>query len=523
MCVAWGVLSSPAMTQAESQRDATAIAKSERWSAPIELVITGKSGHFNVNVFSEHTTLVWVPRGVVDWSLPEGADFEVRRWSDDTIYLRAKPEAPEDAEVGLRVWSQGYEFSFYLRASETLRGLEDSFVVKHEEDVRREAEQAALRALRESPAPMPEVALLAPEKPADANEQSDPSVTLARDRLARFKPPRLQVEFDMLRLTDESLYVAIKECEWLHDRDLLLTIEAENLWNQPFPLEAIDVRDAKGVEIPFEPVFETRAIDQEQGRIHTLSPRERMTAGLVLRGAWKRDLEGMRLEFRGRVGTHVATTANRVIRFRPVPDGDLEAERRDREARGRITLQVQPTYGAVWLANPLVDGAQGATSLTGGSVRVSYGINRLFAFEGELSGASSGSVRFDGMMFQNEPGQLTRNASIGRARLGGVVRLGHQVIPTMRLGIGFQGSNHDSRFLPTGGGDMPGPESGFKSDLFFSFGAGVDIRLGEHWMAGMDVSAIGVAKSLDTESIGGSVEAGLHVSYSWQPGGNAGR
>ena len=78
--------------------------------------------------------------------------------------------------------------------------------------------------------------------------------------------------------------------------------------------------------------------------------------------------------------------------------------------------------------------------MAGMSVRVSYGINRLLAFEGELGGASSGDVRFAGMMFNNTPGELTRSAAFGRAQFGGLLTLGHRFITTARLGIGFQGA-----------------------------------------------------------------------------------
>ena len=479
----------------------------------MELIVVEPSGHFEVDIPDNHSVLIWAPRGIKDWSMPKNAGFSVFEWGADSIYIQADQGFPVGTEVGLRGWSDGFEFSLYLRAVDELRKVEDAYVVKPAADKRRENHRTSWLSTIDRAI---EVAARVAEhqKTYAVDDGDDPSVVLARDRLARYKPPRLQAEFEVIRLNQHAPEVSILECEWLRGRDLLMTFDAVNPGIQPLSLDAISAHDASGELIEVQPVFDTRPEDQEQGRIHTLQARERMRAGVILENAITRELEGMQLYFRGTVAAQSAVTANRVIRFRPVPEGDLEQERQDREARGRVTIQVQPMYGVMWLANPLLDGQLDSTSLRGLGVRASYGVNRLFALEGEIVGASSGNARFDGMTFQNMEGIVTRNARLGRVLIGGVASMGYRYVPTLRLGIGFQGADSATRFVPATGGEVAGPDVGFEIAAFFSFGAGLDLRLGKHWRVG--------AHGAYSQSIGAtsrSLEIGVHLGYGWTPGG----
>ncbi len=157
--------------------------------------------------------------------------------------------------------------------------------------------------------------------------------------------------------------------------------------------------------------------------------------------------------------------------------------------------------------------------MKGLSLRTSYGINRLFALEGEIIGATSGNARFSDTMFQGREGELARNSSLGRVQIGGVARLGYKYTPTLRLGIGFQGVSNGTRFVTINGDEMDGPDTDFEVDVLLSASVGFDIRLGDHWRAGLSLSGLGVAKSTTAASVGLSLEGGLHIGYGWTPGG----
>lgn len=190
---------------------------------------------------------------------------------------------------------------------------------------------------------------------------------------------------------------------------------------------------------------------------------------------------------------------------------------RPKPGEGLITLGLQGIAGAVWLANPVETDKLGATSTTGLALRVRYGFNRRVSFEGELAGARSGNAQFDGMMFEDQEGQIARSAALGRILVGGALHFGQKYRPQIRAGLGFQGVSHNSRFTPTGGLERSGPEVDFEVAGLWMVGLGLDARLSRNWTAGLGASFVGVATSLGGEGIEGSFEGGLHLSYGWTP------
>ena len=59
---------------------------------------------------------------------------------------------------------------------------------------------------------------------------------------------------------------------------------------------------------------------------------------------------------------------------------------------------------------------------------------------------------------------------------------------------------------------IPGPDVGFDVDFLWYFGAGLDVRLGESFVAGFGITGNKMVRSL---SLG--LEAGAHLGYSWKP------
>jgi hypothetical protein len=142
---------------------------------------------------------------------------------------------------------------------------------------------------------------------------------------------------------------------------------------------------------------------------------------------------------------------------------------------------------------------------------VTYGFNRYVGLEADVVGASSGESRFEGVDFNGQQGDLLRSAKLGRVTLGGVIRMGvRRYIPVVRVGLGLQGASHNAE-MEVGGVRMTGPDVGFEFSLLVNIGAGLDIRLGDHFTAGINFTGTGKGSELY------SLEAGVHLGYSWKP------
>lgn len=110
-----------------------------------------------------------------------------------------------------------------------------------------------------------------------------------------------------------------------------------------------------------------------------------------------------------------------------------------------------------------------------------------------------------------------RDAQYARVLLGGQLRFGDTYQPHARFGIGSQLVRHHARFASIDGGEREGPDSGFALDLLWSVGAGMTVRFQENWIAGIEVSNVGVVQSLSSDTLRGGFEGGLYVGYGWSP------
>jgi hypothetical protein len=148
-------------------------------------------------------------------------------------------------------------------------------------------------------------------------------------------------------------------------------------------------------------------------------------------------------------------------------------------------------------------------------VRVAYHMYEPLSIEFDIVGASSGEARFTDEQYNGQQGDLLRSAKLGRVSLGGVLRLTRsrtaRYVPVARLGLGLQGASHTAE-LEVDGVRMAGPEVEFEISGFWSLGTGLDIRLGDHFLAGFTAS---YAQTIGSQTR--SLEAGIHLGYSWNP------
>ena len=178
---------------------------------------------------------------------------------------------------------------------------------------------------------------------------------------------------------------------------------------------------------------------------------------------------------------------------------------------GKITLSLAAAYGMVWFEDGL-----GASQLDGTDLRllggwVTYGFTEKINGEAFIVLGNSGQARFANMTINDVQGDLLRNARIGRAQFGGLVRWGDRYKPTFRAGLGVQAASYDSRFM-VGSSSTPGPESSVDVHGLAYFGAGVGIRLTDSLL--LDLSGNFVSL-LNSESK--SVQLGVQIGYSWKP------
>lgn len=76
---------------------------------------------------------------------------------------------------------------------------------------------------------------------------------------------------------------------------------------------------------------------------------------------------------------------------------------------------------------------------------------------------------------------------------------------------------HASRFTPDNGTERQGPDSGYALDLLWSISTGITVRIDKRWTAGLVMSGVGVAQSLNSNTLQGAFEGGLFMGYGWSP------
>ncbi len=213
----------------------------------------------------------------------------------------------------------------------------------------------------------------------------------------------------------------------------------------------------------------------------------------------------------GRRVTLVVNGPKGILRaYRVVPVDPPILSPRQRRAR-QVSVGVQLRRGAFWHGNGTEQRVLDSTSMTVLGVRAVKGLHENWAVTGEVVGGKTGEAYFDGVSWRDMEGEVRRRATFGRITVGGVYRLGRTYVPFVRLGAGVQATSHDSTFI-TGGTTMDGPGASFEVDGIFTMGAGLDIRLGRHWLAGVGASFDKLLSS-DSRSVG----AGIYIGYAGNP------
>lgn len=203
--------------------------------------------------------------------------------------------------------------------------------------------------------------------------------------------------------------------------------------------------------------------------------------------------------------------------FEPVHAGDMDEfdaqqaqKRKDWLARGRVSLQLQALYGALWLPSPADSEDIDATSVKGLGLRGTYGFNTMLSVAAEIVGASSGKASYGEVMHEGMTGDLTQSAKLGRVEFSGMLQFGETVVPIIRAGLGGYGSSRHADFL-VAGQEREAPETPFEVNGYWVLGAGADLRSGPV-IAGVGLSLLSAFGDQTR-----SVELSVHIGGSWKP------
>ena len=262
------------------------------------------------------------------------------------------------------------------------------------------------------------------------------------------------------------------------ERERLLFIEVENGDPRNFPIGRVGVVDEYGIADHNRAVYvESGKRDPAENIIATVPRGQRLKLAVLIR-----DPESL--------GDYVTVSVsdpegNRTIQREKIPVWDLTPPPHDNV--GRVAISITGGYGATWLGDGMNVGQLDATTLRMVGARITYGLAEYINVEAQVSLGWSDDARFEGVEFKDMVGELTHRATLGRAQLGGLIRWGDTYLPTLRLGIGAQGTSYDSRFF-VDGNQLDGPDVAFEVLAFLTFGGGIDIRLGEHLQAGFELA-----------------------------------
>ena len=339
--------------------------------------------------------------------------------------------------------------------------------------------------------------------------------TIARARpMAESSPVVIVPKKLTTRRNGGPMYVDISH-GWWELRDLFLAFDIDNQDRNPGEVADLLVFRGDGRPVAADIVHVQQFAGSNDQRVAFIPARQKARGFVSLPNAAREDIRGLTIVLRDANGETLAVASvgdweSRRQILVPMSDEEIERQKRDEEARGRVSLHLQALGGYIWLEDGPALNELDATAFRGLSARVTYGFNRYVALEVEIAGGSSGKARFD--MFDGMSGDVVRSAEFGRAYVGGLLRLGYKTIPIVRVGLGFQGARLATEVRADGSDAVTFSDKSLEFEGIVIVGGGLDIRLGESlvaWIAGTAVLR-GVE---ELRALGASV----HVGYSWKP------
>lgn len=157
------------------------------------------------------------------------------------------------------------------------------------------------------------------------------------------------------------------------------------------------------------------------------------------------------------------------------------------------------------------------TPMLGASLRVTHAWHNALAWDLQLGGAVTQPATFDDttIVFAGRPehGEVTRRSVTADAQVGGELRLGAGLMPTVRLGLGPQLRYRSGSDLGVLADVIPATTS---LDAVVSLAVGFDLRLGRHLVVGFALQ-LDHAQPISDAAAHDVIGATLRVSRFWYP------
>ncbi len=321
---------------------------------------------------------------------------------------------------------------------------------------------------------------------------------------------RLYAVPDLQRQSTGKVTANILEAEVLaNDEGTLVFFEVNNGSFNEVPITDLLVSNQTVENRPVH-VLAMKASEPENAEHVAVIPKQTRVRGVfLLPAALENSIEPLTLELRQPNGLDSVIAAARTWRLRPVSDEELERERKARQ----LSVSARLIIGPFWIDDGLGQDERHAAFMTGIAVHFQKGFTNGLAVYGEAAGGWTGEASFADVTLDGADGELTRKALFGRLHIGGAVRFGEPYLKTMWAGFGVQGVRHESRHTPSGGVSSElEPVTDFEG--FFTFGADVQKRFGDHVSLGVGASAAVKGSVVRT------LEVAAQLSYAWDSAGD---
>lgn len=168
------------------------------------------------------------------------------------------------------------------------------------------------------------------------------------------------------------------------------------------------------------------------------------------------------------------------------------------ENQGLFSLRLQVILGIANLSSTGETTRSEIATLRGLGARLTYGLSKHISMEGDFSVLDTNNAEFD-------DGALDE-VTMGRLQLAGTLHKGEQFVPYGRVALGsYFGTDTITTADET--------ETNYLLGMVFTLGAGLDVRLGDHFIVGISGAFSGGSGS----GVGiATVEGAAQFGYSWK-------
>ena len=308
-----------------------------------ELPCFGGLGDYELLTHKDRIAAVYFTSALQSADSPPKRGFDVRKQTEHRrLTMFPLEEADKDATVNVLVATDECQASITLKITEN-------------------AEEAA-RIVRIVPRPESERAAWERERERKRK--------IARARpMAELEPLVIVPNKGSTRRSDGPLQLDILH-GWYELLELFLAFDIDNLGQSPSEVAEIAVYRGDGRQIAPDVVHVQQFGEDDDDRVALVPGMRKARGFLSLPHAGEGDIRGLTIVLRDASGETLAVASvddwdSRRQILVPMSDEEIERQKRDEEARGRVSVQVQALGGYIWLYDGLQLGKTAAASFRG--------------------------------------------------------------------------------------------------------------------------------------------------------------